>query len=1477
MGCAKLNYMNNKYIFNHLKKLCLTSLFVASPMVFGQTNGPALEMAAGSGNTVANGPTTASQTIFFQNNTDNAGAGTTFANYVPALSATFAISNVQSGNIINFGQTTTGPVAIYDLMSNQGAPADINFTSAGASVGTGILVATNRAVRLYVQTTPLRTANRPTNSTTEIADLVITFNRPVNNPVIHIGGLGGTSASTPVLGFAGRLDLTSSVGTNVSLARLSGNNNTGFQTSTNSILNGSTAFTATGANSGSGSVRVNGTGITSLTFRISIKGDGANTAVTSWSPNNDATIGEAFTVGFSTLESDIQLTKTVSNNVAAVGSNVTFVVTASNNGPSNNANINITDILPSGYNFGTPATSAGIYTSGTGVWNIPTLNNGASATLTVTGTVLPTGNYNNIATLTSTTVSDSNTENNSATVAKLPDTDGDGIFDNVDLDDDNDGILDTLECTLGSTYFIRWMNTTNNFGPETVPAAYNTFVAGQNSTIGTGLTRVWTVNSAQQVSQVNATTEAAAITNNEYVEYKITTGTRYIGLNQIEYYIAPTTRSDIQYNYTVRVSADNFATNTLVHAPQTYTPGAAGFNNLVNASQIQYLSPNTIYTFRVYFYNVTGGAAASILHDDFKLVGGFECDTDGDNIPNRLDLDSDNDGCFDAVEGDENVLPSQLNANGSINTVATAGFNAQGVPNLVNSGGLADTNGDLGQGPADSQSNATNTQCSDTDNDGIPNNLDLDDDNDGILDLVEDACATEGIPVYSNSFGIGAASTTDDPFVIGHTRTTGDPADGFYIVTSSGARTATHTRTDLTGELDAGNPIITGGSTTGRYLMININSPVTVNQAIYRTNPLTVIAGSRYRFRMDLVGLANGAVDVPDLQITLKDATGNIIATANSGSLGMANDDIWKRLSLNFIANTSSVVLEIVNLQGNNAGGNDVGIDNITLAPLSICDTDNDGIPNSLDLDSDGDGCFDAIEGDENVLPRHLNANGSINSTANGGLGNTFGVNAGIPNLVNTGGAADTTGNLAQGIGDSQNVGVNSQCLDTDGDGYPDNIDLDDDNDGILDCIEKGLTGGTVSTVFQLNGNATQLAANEASLTADIANQAGQMWSRGKIDFGKSFTLSYRANLGSKDATGADGIAAVFHNSPAGLNAAGSTGSGIGAQSIANGLVLEIDTFFNEGTFGDIANDHGQIWVSSNQTATGFLTTATDLGNLEDGAYHNVVIRWNFTTKNLSYTVDGINAGSYTFPSGTPITSYFGGASKVFFGYTASTGGSSNEQKVSFVNLCADLPVELDSDNDGIPNQLDLDSDNDSCFDSLEGDENVILTQLNSDGSINTVTTGGLATTFNMNSGVPNLVNSGGLADIGGDIGQGSGDSQNNLVRGCLCYRKPVLDAGISVPVRNGITSLNRANSGTSDWPGVRQSAWTVLEANTKGFVVNKLAFSDADLNPATPTTPVGIPAGNYVEGMMVYDTVANCLKIYNGTFWNCYSTQSCQ
>ena len=320
----------------------------------------------------------------------------------------------------------------------------------------------------------------------------------------------------------------------------------------------------------------------------------------------------------------------------------------------------------------------------------------------------------------------------------------------------------------------------------------------------------------------------------------------------------------------------------------------------------------------------------------------------------------------------------------------------------------------------------------DSDGDGVPDYTDLDDDNDGILDADENSCITsskvEGTPIFINDFGTGTFTT--DPYVLNHKYTTGDANDGFYNVRTSGTTGVTYTRTNLTGNKDAGNPTITNGTTTGRYLMINIDSPNNTNKAIYRVPGIYTVVGQSYRFRIDMAGLADGLRDIPNLKIAIKDASNNELASATSTTVGVANNDVWRRLNLEFTATTSSVTLEIINQQATGSNGNDVGIDNIIFTPL-FCDADNDGTPNQLDLDSDNDGCPDAVEGGDNITQTMLNGSNAIGSNISGTLNSpaiaTVDAN-GVPVITNTGSTFNVDGQ-AQGQTVNQSQTVNSAVV----------------------------------------------------------------------------------------------------------------------------------------------------------------------------------------------------------------------------------------------------------------------------------------------------------------------------------------------------------------------------------------------------------------------------------------------------------------
>jgi uncharacterized repeat protein (TIGR01451 family) len=86
--------------------------------------------------------------------------------------------------------------------------------------------------------------------------------------------------------------------------------------------------------------------------------------------------------------SNLAVTKTINNATPNVGNTIAYTVTVTNNGPSNATNVRLTDLVPSGLTFlsATPS-GATTYNSGTGLWTIGALANGASATLVLNARV----------------------------------------------------------------------------------------------------------------------------------------------------------------------------------------------------------------------------------------------------------------------------------------------------------------------------------------------------------------------------------------------------------------------------------------------------------------------------------------------------------------------------------------------------------------------------------------------------------------------------------------------------------------------------------------------------------------------------------------------------------------------------------------------------------------------------------------------------------------------------------------------------------------------------------------------------------------------------------------------------------------------------------------------------------------------------------------------------------------------------------
>ena len=139
-------------------------------------------------------------------------------------------------------------------------------------------------------------------------------------------------------------------------------------------------------------------------------------------PTGRATVGEVedYQVTIYPQRADLSLGKTVSNGTPTNGSSISYTLTvASAASPASTATANgitVQDTLPTGFSF-VSATGTGTYNSGTGVWSVGSLAPGASASITITGTVTATaGTVTNVAQITASSLTDpDSTPNNGVT------------------------------------------------------------------------------------------------------------------------------------------------------------------------------------------------------------------------------------------------------------------------------------------------------------------------------------------------------------------------------------------------------------------------------------------------------------------------------------------------------------------------------------------------------------------------------------------------------------------------------------------------------------------------------------------------------------------------------------------------------------------------------------------------------------------------------------------------------------------------------------------------------------------------------------------------------------------------------------------------------------------------------------------------------------------------------------------------------
>lgn len=257
----------------------------------------------------------------------------------------------------------------------------------------------------------------------------------------------------------------------------------------------------------------------------------------------------------------------------------------------------------------------------------------------------------------------------------------------------------------------------------------------------------------------------------------------------------------------------------------------------------------------------------------------------------------------------------------------------------------------------------------DTDEDGVIDAVDLDDDNDGIYDSDELAnCSPSDNriinTIFFENFGTGTptGSSTTTPYT-NYTYITvpgGDVNDGMYTIHNDIQETANWAPSiwqnigdHTTGTVGQGRMAVFNASNApGEFYRrpltnVDINAPVDI---------------SLWAMNLDIIGSGNSRT-LPNITISLVQG-GVTVYSFNTGNIpqfARGNTNAWINYTGSFTPASSDPITIVMVNNAPGGLGNDLAIDDI-LITQSFCDSNGDGIINSLENDSDGDGCSDANE-----------------------------------------------------------------------------------------------------------------------------------------------------------------------------------------------------------------------------------------------------------------------------------------------------------------------------------------------------------------------------------------------------------------------------------------------------------------------------------------------------------------------------------
>ena len=827
-------------------------------------------------------------------------------------------------------------------------------------------------------------------------------------------------------------------------------------------------------------------------------------------------------------------------------------------------------------------------------------------------------------------------------VGESDDYDGDGVCNDSDLDDDNDGILDVDEHSAGNLT----INGITDYNINT------------NTNIGSGIEVI----------------NDGDISPNNGIAHTKTSHYFVIDLGDIL-----EANSIIKFDWWTNGGSNRQHTISQI-ASDTYN-ASGGSNPLIVNYVDSGSSGDFTYTLdtptRYIQVDMTRRTSGRVEMLEATIVTAiYPEDIDSDGIPNRLDLDSDGDGCPDAVEGgatftSADLVDSSIDG-GNSGAFYTGEYNSPVADNL-----------------------GTNV-----DGDGIPT-----------VAIGGQAIGTAitANPVLDET-AHQALTVSDVTYTAG---------DAVFTISNALAN-ITYELVDANGDSLSPQVIATQGATTTDLdlILLEANVPLTNPSTTYQ-----VIAGISGACRATLT-------DQPTLTIATTDSDGDGVADAtdldddNDGILDATegNDDtdgdgIPNRLDLDSdgdgcpdavegAAAFISADLVTSSMDGGNSGAFYTGEYNSPVVDNLGTNVDGDGIPtvasggqaigtaitanpvldetaNQALTVSDvtytaGDAVFTISNALANITYELVDANGDSLSPqviATQGATTTdldlILLEANVP-LTNP----STTYQVIAGISGACRATLADQptltiaTTDSDGDGVADATDLDDDNDGILDATEGNddTDGDGIPNRLDLDsdgdGCSDVIEGAAAFISADLVTSSMDGGNSGAL-----YTGEYNSPVVDNLGTNVDGD---------GIPTVASGGQAIGTALIAN-PVLD-DTANQALTVSDVTYTAGDAVFTISNALANITYELVDANG--DSLSPQVIATQGATTTDLDLILLEANV-----PLTNPSTTY-----QVIAGIPGACRATLVDQPTLTI-------ATTDSDGDGVADALDLDDDNDGILD----------------------------------------------------------------------------------------------------------------------------------------------------------------------------------